>query len=54
MAEPHIRPHDLADKTIDIHAHTGISLKSYASLEFPYCASLEDIYYRQIVNGVTC
>jgi len=54
MAKPHIRPQDLARKTIDIHAHTGISLKSYASLEFPYCSSLEDIYYRQVANGVDC
>ena len=54
MAKKHIQPNDLADRVIDIHAHTGINLKSFAQLEFPYCSSLEDIYYRQVANGVNC
>jgi predicted TIM-barrel fold metal-dependent hydrolase len=52
MPQRHIQPHDLANKAIDVHTHAGISLKSFAQLEFPYASTLEDIYYRQVANGV--
>lgn len=42
----------LAGKLIDVHAHVGISLKAYASAEYPYAQSLEGLYYRQKANGV--
>ena len=52
MVQRHIRPEDLAGKVTDIHAHVGVSIGAYARLEFPYCQSLEGLYYRQKVNGV--
>ena len=45
-------PEDLAGKVIDIHSHAGVSLKPYMRTEFPYCQSIEDLYYRQIAGGV--
>ena len=45
-------PQDLAGKIIDIHSHAGVSLKPYMRTEFPYCQSVEDLYYRQIAGGV--
>jgi predicted TIM-barrel fold metal-dependent hydrolase len=43
---------ELAGKITDIHAHVGISIKSYATFEYPYCQSLEGLYYRQKLCGV--
>jgi predicted TIM-barrel fold metal-dependent hydrolase len=54
VPDKHLSSHDVANKTIDIHTHAGISLKSFAQLEFPYASTVEDIYYRQVVNGVDC
>lgn len=51
-ATPHLTAASLADRTIDAHAHVGISVKGYARLEFPYCQSLEGLAYRQAANGV--
>ena len=45
-------PGDLAGKIIDIHSHAGVSLKAYMCTEFPYCQSVEDLYYRQKAGGV--
>ena len=52
MPQRHIQPRDLANKVVDVHTHVGISLKSFAQLEFPYASTIEDIYYRQIACGV--
>ena len=47
-----IRAGALPGKVTDVHAHVGISLKAYASSEYPYAQSLEGLYYRQKANGV--
>jgi len=52
MAHRRINAADLEGKIIDIHAHVGISVKAYAGLEYPYCQSLEGLYYRQKLNRV--
>ena len=52
MAEKRIGAADLKGRVTDIHAHVGISVKSYAAQEFPYCQSLEGLYYRQKASGV--
>ena len=52
MTEKHIRRQDLIGKTIDVHAHVGISIKAFAEIGFPYCSSIEDLYYRQKANHV--
>ena len=51
-AEKHLRREDLVGKTIDVHSHIGVHMKAYADIGFPYCVSAEDLYYRQIANGV--
>jgi predicted TIM-barrel fold metal-dependent hydrolase len=45
-------PGDLAGRVIDIHAHLGLSMKAYALCEYPYCQSIEGLYYRQKASGV--
>ena len=45
-------PADLAGRTIDIHAHLGLSIKAYAQCEYPYCQSIEGLSYRQRASGV--
>lgn len=52
MVEKHITPGDLAGKTIDIHSHCGISMKAYASTEYPFCQSVESLSYRQRLCNV--
>ena len=52
MADRSIGPQTLAGKVTDVHAHVGISVKAYANAEYPYCQSLEGLYYRQKANGV--
>ena len=52
MREKRISPDDLHGKTIDIHSHTGLSLKAFASGEYPYCQSVESLRYRQRLAGV--
>ena len=52
MIEKHIRYADLVGKTIDIHSHAGIQIREAAQISFPYCASVEDLAYRQRANGV--
>ena len=52
MIEKHIRRADLVGKTIDIHSHAGIQIREAAQIGFPYCASVEDLAYRQRANGV--
>jgi hypothetical protein len=47
-----IEPDDLKGKTIDAHSHLGVSLKSYACLEYPYAQSIEGLYYRQLAGRV--
>ena len=52
MIEKHVRREDLVGKTIDIHSHVGIQIREAAQTSFPYCASVEDLAYRQKANGV--
>ena len=52
MIEKHICCADLVGKTIDIHSHAGIQIREAAQISFPYCASVEDLAYRQRANGV--
>jgi hypothetical protein len=52
MVNGHLQPNDLVGKTIDVHSHLGVSLKSYACLEYPYAQSVEGLYYRQLAGGV--
>ena len=52
MSERHINREDLADKVIDCHAHVGVCLKAWAAGEYPYCQSIEGLYYRQLAAGV--
>jgi hypothetical protein len=52
MAAERIKPDDLVGKTIDVHSHLGVSLKSYACLEYPYAQSVEGLYYRQLAGKV--
>jgi len=47
-----IESKDLQGKITDIHAHVGIDIKAYAKGEYPYCQSLEGLYYRQALNHV--
>lgn len=54
MVGKHIRRQDLAGKVVDVHAHAGINIKAFAENGFPYCSSVEDLYYRQSSNGVDC
>ena len=51
-ASRRLGPADLAGRTIDIHAHLGLSIKAYAQCEYPYCQSIEGLYYRQRASGV--
>jgi predicted TIM-barrel fold metal-dependent hydrolase len=52
MVERRTRRADLTGKTIDIHCHAGIQVREAAQIGFPYCASIEDLAYRQKANGV--
>jgi len=52
MVEKHLRRADLVGKTIDIHSHVGIQIREAAQISFPYCASVEDLAYRQKANSV--
>ncbi len=52
MVKKHIRPADLLDKMVDVHSHVGIQIREAAQIAFPYCSSIEDLYYRQKANGV--
>jgi predicted TIM-barrel fold metal-dependent hydrolase len=54
MVSKHILRQDLAGKVVDVHAHAGISTRAFAGNGFPYCSSIEDLYYRQSSNGVDC
>ncbi len=42
----------LRGKIVDVHAHVGMSLKAYASGEYPYGDTVEGLYYRRAANGV--
>ena len=42
----------LANRTIDVHNHVGVSLNAYARQEYPYAATAEGIYYRQKACGI--
>jgi Amidohydrolase len=48
----HIQRQDLVGTVIDAHSHIGIALREAAQIKFPYCASIEDLAYRQKANGV--
>ena len=52
MIEKHLCCANLIGKTIDIHSHAGIQIREAAQVSFPYCASVEDLAYRQKANGV--
>ena len=54
MVSKHIRREDLVGKVVDAHAHAGINIKAFAETGFPYCSSIEDLYYRHLANGVDC
>ncbi|MFO7899322.1 MAG: amidohydrolase family protein, partial [Planctomycetota bacterium] len=43
---------DFEGKTIDGHAHAGVSLKAYALGEYPYAQSVEGLAYRMRACGV--
>ena len=53
MVSKHIQRQDLMGKVVDVHAHVGINIKAFAETGFPYCSSVEDLFYRQTSNGVT-
>ncbi len=42
----------LANRTIDVHNHVGVSLNAYARQEYPYAATAEGIHYRQKACGI--
>ncbi len=44
--------HDLKGLTIDVHAHAGVSLRSYARQEYPYAETVESLYHKQLAGGV--
>ena len=48
----HLDRSALQGKVIDAHSHLGISQRAYASMEYPYAQSIEDLYYRQRAGGV--
>ncbi len=52
MIERHLTPSDLAGKVIDAHAHVGVGLQHYVNAAYPYCQSLEGLYYKQRAGGV--
>ncbi|MFC1452326.1 amidohydrolase family protein [Verrucomicrobiota bacterium] len=52
MSTVRIAADELAGKVIDVHSHVGVSLKAYATLEYPYAQTLEGLYYRQKACGV--
>lgn len=52
MKRKRLTADDLKDRVIDCHSHLGVSLKSYACMEYPYAQSLEGLYYRQKSAGV--
>jgi predicted TIM-barrel fold metal-dependent hydrolase len=54
MATRHIQRSELIGKVVDVHAHVGINIKAFAESGFPYCSSVEDLFYRQTSNGVDC
>ena len=54
MVTKHVQRQDLLGKVLDVHAHCGINIKAFAETGFPYCSSIEDLYYRQSSNGVDC
>lgn len=54
MVSKHIRMEDLVGKVVDVHSHVGINIKAFAETGFPYCSSVEDLFYRQSANGVDC
>ena len=54
MSGKHIQRQDLIGKVVDVHAHVGINVKAFAETGFPYCSSVEDLFYRQTANGVDC
>jgi len=43
---------DLAGKTIDIHAHAGVSLETYGRGEYPYASTVEGLASMQRAGGV--
>lgn len=52
MQPPHLTPSDLLGKVTDVHAHVGVGLRHYMNAAYPYCQSLEGLYYRQLATGV--
>jgi predicted TIM-barrel fold metal-dependent hydrolase len=53
MQKKHITKTDLSNRIIDIHTHVGLNIAGYVNHEFPYCQSIEGLYYRQKANNVT-
>src|ERR1019366_10318616 len=54
MPAKHLLRQDLTGKVVDVHAHIGLNIKAFAETGFPYCSSVEDLFYRQSSNGVDC
>jgi hypothetical protein len=54
MVSKHVRWENLIGKVVDAHAHVGINIGAFAETGFPYCSSIEDLFYRQSTNGVDC
>ncbi|MCF7838233.1 MAG: amidohydrolase [Candidatus Marinimicrobia bacterium] len=52
MQPPRHTPASLAGKVIDAHGHIGIHSGFYAAGGYPYCQSVEGLYYRQRAAGV--
>lgn len=51
-APKHLTPSKLRGKVIDVHSHVGVSLKSFARMEYPYAQTIEGLAYRQRAGGV--
>ena len=54
MVAKHVQRQELIGKVLDVHTHVGINIKAFAETGFPYCSSIEDLFYRQSANGVDC
>ncbi|MGC9066069.1 MAG: amidohydrolase family protein [Candidatus Ratteibacteria bacterium] len=43
---------NLKEKIIDIHSHSGVSLKAYMNQEYPYAETIEGLAFRQETYGI--
>ena len=47
-----VGPEDIRGNIIDIHTHSGTSMRAFTAGEYPYCQSVESLRYRQELCGV--